>query len=67
MLLLLMFYAYNITSFNYAEDVTVPPADAPVVIQNEPQIVPDRQPGDTAAAPDQTPTQAASGTTEIFS
>ena len=43
-LLLLLFYLYNITTFNQGQEVTVPTEEAPIVIQNEPQIVPTEMP-----------------------
>ena len=42
LLLLILFYIYNITSYQQADDVNVPVAEAPIVIQNEPQVVPDQ-------------------------
>ncbi len=44
--LLLLFYFYQITSFNFAQEVTVPLESAPVVIQNEPEIIPEVVPAE---------------------
>gem|GEM_PF-3029537 len=48
-LLLLLFYVYNITTINQADDVNVPMDEAPIVIENEPQIVPDQTQEEIAA------------------
>lgn len=37
-----MFYLYSITTFNNADDIAVPMDQAPIVIENEPQITPDQ-------------------------
>ena len=42
LLLLLLFYFYNIITFNQAEELTVPMEEPSIVIENEPQIVPDQ-------------------------
>ena len=41
-LLFIIFYLYGITTFNRGDDINVPPSDAPIVIENEPQIIPDQ-------------------------
>ena len=41
-LLLVVFYLYNITTFQKADDITIPVDETAIVIQNEPQIVPDQ-------------------------
>lgn len=56
LLLLILFYIYNITSYQQADDVNVPVAEAPIVIQNEPQVVPD-QPQQESQTPIETPTE----------
>jgi hypothetical protein len=46
-LLLIVFYLYNITTFNRGEDTTIPINEAPIVIENEPQIIPDQPQAET--------------------
>lgn len=43
-LLLLFFYFYNITSYHQGQEIDVAPSETPIVIENEPQIVPEQVP-----------------------
>jgi hypothetical protein len=38
----MMFYLYNITTINHADDINVPVEEAPIIIENEPQIIPEQ-------------------------
>ncbi|EKD25486.1 MAG: hypothetical protein ACD_80C00046G0013 [uncultured bacterium (gcode 4)] len=67
LLLLVVFLLYNITTFNTAQEVILPPDQTPIIIENEPQIIPDRQTGDTTIAPEQVPAEAVTWTAEILS
>lgn len=46
-LLLLMFYLYNVITFNSADDVAMIQEETAIVIENEPQIVPDEIPAES--------------------
>lgn len=48
-LLLIMFYLYTVITFTQGQEVegTVPPSEAPIVIQNEPQIIPEQPQAET--------------------